>query len=232
MSNPRSSQHPAPKGFSLVEMLTVIAIIGILGVLAANSMSGLLGTYDLSSAGQAVMDELSLARQMAITENRVVEFQIYKLKTGTLDSPEYCAMALVKSEPLPDGSGSRKVFLRKVSFLPTRVIFDSSATFSSLLLGQADEANPLPFASTVPAGDAPTALQGQPSLSFRFRPDGSLDLEASDAAAADPATRRRHWTLTLRGYRSTPESGSSLPAKNFITITLDPLTGKAVVFQP
>ena len=208
-------------------MLTVIALIGILAVLATNSLSGLLGTYDLSSAGQAVMDELSLARQMAITENRVVEFQIYKLKAGSLDSAEYCAMALVKSEPLPDGSGSKKVFLRKVSFLPTRVIFDSNVTFSSLLDGQSEETNSLPLAAVVPAGDAPAIIQGQPSLSFRFRPDGSLDLEATD-----PSAGRRHWTLTLRGYHSTQVDGSALPAKNFITITLDPLTGKAVAFQP
>ena len=226
-SVPRVPAHPASKGFSLVELLTVITIIGILAVLAANSLSGLLGTYDLSSAGQAVMDELSLARQMAITENRVVEFQIYKLKAGSLDSAEYCAMALVKSEPLPDGSGSKKVFLRKVSFLPTRVIFDSNVTFSSLLDGQSEETNSLPLAAVVPAGDAPATIQGQPSLSFRFRPDGSLDLEATD-----PAAVRRYWTLTLRGYHSTQVDGSALPAKNFITITLDPLTGKAVAFQP
>ena len=136
-------------------------------------------------------------------------------------------MALVKSEPLPDGSGSKKVFLRKVSFLPTRVIFDSNVTFSSLLDGQSEETNSLPLAAVVPAGDAPAIIQGQPSLSFRFRPDGSLDLEATD-----PAAVRRYWTLTLRGYHSTQVDGRALPAKNFITITLDPLTGKAVAFQP
>ncbi len=213
-------------GFSLIELLTVVALMGILGVLSVGPLNGLMNAYDLASAGQSVMDELSLARQVAITENRMVEFQIYKLKTGSLDSEEYCAMALVKVEPTADGTGTSKVFVRRVSYLPARTIFDSRTNFSSLLDGQASESASLPFASTAPNdASVPLAIRGLPYVSFRFRPNGSLDLASVDASGG-----RKHWTLALRGYRPPPPS-DSLPA-NFIVISLDPLTGKAVPFQP
>lgn len=222
MKGPRPQR---PKGFSLIEVLVVATIIGVLAVLGAGALNGLTGAYDLASAGQMVVDELSLARQIAITENCAVEFQIYKIKPASLDTDEYCAMALVKSSPAAAGSGTQKTFVRRISYLPTRTVFDPRVKFSSLLDGQPTESASLPFASTAPAdASVPPAVRSLPVVSFRFRPNGSADL-----ASTDPAGARRHWTLTLRGYR--PPPADSLPA-NFITISLDPLTGKAVPFQP
>jgi uncharacterized protein (TIGR02596 family) len=223
MPDPREHQD---RGVSLLELLAVVAVIGVLAMLGTSALSGLGGTYDLASAGQAVVDELGLARQIAITENRVVEFQIFKLKTGSLDSEEFCAMALVKSEPKADGSGTSKEFVRRVSYLPARTIFDPRTKFSSLLDGQSNTNASLPLETATP-GDAsvPAGIRGVPSVSFRFRPDGSADLASTDTLGA-----RRHWTLTLRGYRPSPPADALPP--NFIAISLDPLTGKAVHFQP
>jgi len=61
------------KGFTLIEMMIVIAIIGILSAIAAPNFSSYMATRRLNGAARMVMVDLMAARMAAITQNRNVQ---------------------------------------------------------------------------------------------------------------------------------------------------------------
>ena len=71
-------------GFTLVEMLVVLAIISILAVLSLPAIKGVLGSIDLKGAANIASEQFELARQTASTRNLPTELRIYADPT-TLD---------------------------------------------------------------------------------------------------------------------------------------------------
>jgi type IV fimbrial biogenesis protein FimT len=57
------------RGFSLLEMLIVVAMISILTVVAATSIQSNLPQYRLSGAARRVLTDLMLARMEAVSKN-------------------------------------------------------------------------------------------------------------------------------------------------------------------
>lgn len=83
-----------PTGFTLVELVTVMAIIAVLGVLAAPSMSGLLARERLKRSAHLLQADVALARQWSQQRGRVVHLSFrpgsswcYAL---SLDAPVDC----------------------------------------------------------------------------------------------------------------------------------------------
>lgn len=69
----------ASMGFTLIEMLTVIAIIGILSVFAIPAFTGVIATYRAKSVASELFAAFSVARSEAIKRNGAVTLQ---QKTG------------------------------------------------------------------------------------------------------------------------------------------------------
>ncbi len=66
-------------GFSLVELLMVIAMLAILTALVMPAVSGISRGYGLTTAGHSVVNALVQARQAAMTRGYPVQVRIYKL---------------------------------------------------------------------------------------------------------------------------------------------------------
>jgi prepilin-type N-terminal cleavage/methylation domain-containing protein len=84
------------KGFSIIEMLVVIAIAGILAGLSVASISGLSRKYNVDNEVRGIYSDLMNVRIMAMNKNRY--HLIYLATTGYT--------AYDDNSPAPDGDGT------------------------------------------------------------------------------------------------------------------------------
>ncbi len=95
-----------PTGFSLVELLVVIALISIVMAIAVPTWQKYRANTDLKSAAREVMADLSDAKQRAVAEN----LDVYRL-TFNVAGNSYALTARTRESPngqspwLPIGNG-------------------------------------------------------------------------------------------------------------------------------
>lgn len=191
------------RAFSLVELMVVIAILVVLMALLAPALNSVLRGGAITRSGQLVSDQLASARQAAITKNQIVTVRFFKMPgEGVETEPRYRGIQAVAQQD----DGSLKPLSRMAKLEVANEISDK-ADLSTII------ANP-PLTGTAEVNG--TSL---PFVGFRFRPDGSTDLEITSAAG---------WYLTIKDTNA-PNEG--VPA-NFFTLRLDPFTGQTRVFRP
>jgi uncharacterized protein (TIGR02596 family) len=199
--NPRSETKLG--GFSLLELLLVLALVGILTSVAVAGYSAMMQSAALDSASSLVEDALNEARQDAATKNITVEVRFYAVPGQGQTGLVYQVLQL----HWLNADGTTPAISRPLS-LPSTVVIDATASHSSLIGASCDTATPDPTDSR---------LNSQTRV-VRFLADGSTDLTATQS-----------WCLTLRA--ASQSDPNHFPA-NWFCLTLDPVTSRVQILRP
>ena len=212
--HPLQRANTARSGFSLLELLTVLAIMGIVMAIIVPAVGNILRSSGLSQAGDQLVSTLSYARQTAIARNRAVEVRFYNYADAASSGGRFRAIQSFLIESGTSGTSSTPIG-RKQTF-PATVYISSAKELSSLMdpslnnqVSGTDLGQPIPQ-----VGLAYTAVR------FRFRPDGSTDLTSF--------TNKAFVTFTPASY---PDNATT-PPPNFVTVLLQPNTGKIKLLRP
>lgn len=148
------TENSARPGFSLVELLVVVAIVGLLAVVTVPALSSLMQSTDLARGGQVVADQVNLARQTASAQNTVVEMRFIELpgRTG------YSAVQLWK----PDSAGGMNP-VRGLFTLPQGVTIAPNPPLPGVL-------SELPTGTMPPGSSAANARYA----ALQIRPSGQV----------------------------------------------------------
>ncbi|CAN5528914.1 hypothetical protein BH09VER1_BH09VER1_22930 [soil metagenome] len=200
------------RGFTILELLVVIAIIVILAALTIPAFNSIGRGTSLSGGGQSLVGALELAHQTAVSQNRPVEVRLYKLPGYTDAATATPSVYRAMQAFLVDDASTNAV--GRMVKLSAPIIIANSGTASSLMNDTS-----LPEQPAVAGAPLPDVGANYKYRSFHFKPDGGTDLPM-DA----------QWYLTILAQND-PLAGNGLP-KNYLTIQIDPLTGRTKTFQP
>lgn len=217
-------RFPVSPGFTLLEMLAVMAITAILLTLALPGLRDLLSSFMLDGCGESVSAQLALAQQTAVTRNHAVQVRLYKLPDyGVAVSGIPSVYRALQSFLEDDSSGTGLLTpLSKAAYFPAPILISSNTTLSTLLAQ----------AASGPSSDAkPVALGGYGTnyqfISLRFTPDGKLDT----TSFGNTVLSGDNYCLTLEIEHGKTNAVTQLPA-NFVTLQMDPLTGAVRKYRP
>lgn len=137
------------RGFTLAEMMAVVAIMGIIAAMAGPRMVRWVQTISQRSAANQIVSDLSLARQQAVREGQTVSFRVVDATTYriTVDSANGAVGREVKRVDLSQLNRDTRFSASGI-----RIAFDSRGMLRS------DGADPSP-SLTVVRGDVPATIQ-------------------------------------------------------------------------
>ena len=214
------------RAFSLIELIVVIAVIVIIAAFTMPAMNTILRGSQLTQASSLLVGQLSLARQQALTRNRVIEVRIYRFGDPEIPSEKandpttgsFRAMQLFEVQ-----TNGTALPLDKPQRLPNSVIFSfaEGTGLSSLLDTGTAGAPKKPGTDDKAAPRMPRGVDlDYEYVAFKFLQDGSTDKSPTGK-----------WYLTL--INATDKlAAPTQPPPNFFTVQIDPVSGVTRSFRP
>jgi len=226
----RSPIFTPVRGFTLLELLLVMAIVVAVMSAAAPAVRGTLDGVSLTGAAETLEGHLSLARQVAMSRNLPVEVRFYQ--DTSIPSNPWRIVGMVI--PAISTGQAKDEWVSAPATLPGTVIIDTTEgkDFSTILTntnaGTPSSATPDPvgpWKSREP-DSAVYRVRGKSYVAFRFQPNGSTNLPASADASVNQA-----WSLSLKNLKDRSTNGLT-PAANYVAVVVDPLTGRTLSYRP
>ena len=205
------------KGFTLIEMLTVIVIIGILLAATLPAVTHLMKSSALSIATRQVANTLGLARQLAITQRvyaRVV-FPYFDAAVTQQDQKDMWYRTYAVMTNRDDTVALGWTYASKWEYLPLGVVFlkDKLPT-------------PPPDPGSLEALNTTPWSAEYPSISYPSRPLAYIEFTPTGAA-------KNTATLTYQEGLMDASGNQTLTSKaNAVTNLIDSLVGHIQVIRP
>ncbi len=208
-------------GFSLIEMIVVVGIIAVIATFAVPAANTVIRGSQLTQASQVLSDQISLARQQAITKNRSVEVRFYRFADNEqpgeeADKPKTGKFRAIQLfEVLETGT---PVPMGKIHRLPTTVVINDGKLTTLIDTNGTSSQSPKDPTNTDP--ELPRGVQrNYEYVAFRFLPDGSTNLMPTE-----------NWYATIHALTDQIEGDN--PPANFFTIQVDPVSGTTKSYRP
>lgn len=115
--------RPRSSGFTLVELMVVVAIVAITATLAAPNFAQMLANYRVRSAAEGILTALNFARAEAVRRNSPVSFSLSAGSSGwTVSQVSSTATLQTHSNNEPATSVTSGTAATAVTFLPTGLV--------------------------------------------------------------------------------------------------------------
>jgi prepilin-type N-terminal cleavage/methylation domain-containing protein len=223
-------RRPRTKGFTLIEMLTVIVIVGIVLGITIPAVTNLMKSGGLNAASREVSNTLGLARQLAITQRTYARVVFPYSATPVAQRDMWYRTYAVMTNRVNTAAANWR-YASKWEYLPIGVTFwDFVPAVGQPASGALD--------------DVGVSLNDQPGLPFPDAKPGNIGrlayIEFGPTGAATPvppaSTTPSILTLTegfVSSGKPTPTSkNTSGGLLNVGTITVNSLVGRIQVTRP
>ena len=233
-----SSSTVCRRGFSLIEMLVVVAIIVMLLALATPALTRALQSSRLSAAGEALLGSIAEAQQAAFSSNTPVELRFFTFIEDVDQAPTGHSYQLFKITAASQGGGGQAVVKETVApmgnlvRLPEGIIIPTDSALSGAFYDKNGSSTSFPDTKA----NSQVGYSGVSSANYnalRFMPDGTCRAVGStvNGMAALTFQNLQECFLTITYGSGTAVTLANLP-KNFFTIQIDPYTGKPRSYKP
>ena len=207
----RACEHTLSDGFTLIEMMVVLAIITLFVTMTTQVANHVVAANNLTMAGESVQDALRSARHLAMVKDRVVEVRFYK----TNDAENLAEKAQIRSMQIflfdADNLNARPI--RRMIKLPGNVVVSDNEKLSSLMAEDRVKNN---WKKQDPKLSLPGSGNGYVAYTLRFLPNGGTDLDT-----------QKLWFATLHAAHEAGE-----PPANYVTVQVKATRGTIRTLRP